>query len=98
MKTTLLIPTLNEIVGMKAIMPKIKREWVDEIVVVDGNSKDGTFEYAKEQGYIAIRQKKPGLTQSYYEALEVATGDVFLTFSPDGNSLPELIPSIIAKM
>ena len=24
---TLLIPTLNEITGMRAIMPKIEREW-----------------------------------------------------------------------
>ena len=51
MKTTLLIPTLNEVIGMKAIMPTIKREWVDQILILDGQSTDGTAEYAREQGY-----------------------------------------------
>ena len=44
MKTTLLVMTLNEIEGMKAIMPHIKNEWVDQIIVVDGGSTDGTIE------------------------------------------------------
>lgn len=98
MKVTLLIPTVNEIEGMKAVMPRIKREWVDEIVVIDGGSTDGTYEYAKEQGYIAIRQQTQGLTASYFEAMKYVTGDIVVTFSPDGNSIPELIPPLVAKM
>ncbi|MEI7999371.1 MAG: glycosyltransferase family 2 protein, partial [Candidatus Omnitrophota bacterium] len=59
MKVTLLIPTLNEIGGMKAIMPLIKKEWYDQLLVVDGQSTDGTIEYCKEQGIpIYIQQKK----------------------------------------
>ena len=44
MKVSLLAMTLNEINGMKAIMPKIRRDWVDQIIVVDGGSTDGTVE------------------------------------------------------
>lgn len=47
MKVTLLIPVLNEIGGMKEIMPKIRREWYDQLIVVDGGSGDGTIEFAK---------------------------------------------------
>lgn len=57
-KTTLLIPTLNEIHGMRVIMPKIKKEWVDGILIVDGGSTDGTLEYARENGYEVFVQKK----------------------------------------
>jgi glycosyltransferase involved in cell wall biosynthesis len=42
MKTALFVLTYNEIEGMKAIMPRIKKEWVDEIIIVDGGSSDGT--------------------------------------------------------
>ncbi len=42
MKTTLFVLAYNEIEGMKAIMPRIKKEWVDEIIIVDGGSTDGT--------------------------------------------------------
>lgn len=47
MKITLLIPTLNEIDGMKAIMPRIKKEWYAQLLIVDGGSTDGTLEYCK---------------------------------------------------
>ncbi|MDD4910419.1 MAG: glycosyltransferase family 2 protein [Candidatus Omnitrophica bacterium] len=98
MKTTLLVLTLNEIDGMKQIMPQIKREWVDEIFVVDGRSTDGTAEYAMKNGYSVIVQKKPGIRNAYIEALGRITGDVIIPFSPDGNCKPEVIPQLVKKM
>ena len=98
MKTTLIIPTLNEIEGVKAILPRIKPEWCDQIIIVDGNSTDGTAEFVKEQGYLVISQKEKGLRRAYLEALPYIEGDIVITFSPDGNSVPELIPLLIEKM
>ncbi len=98
MKVTLLIPTLNEIIGMKEIMPKIKKEWVDQILFVDGKSTDGTLDYIKEHGYEYVIQQKKGMRHAYMEALPYVKGDVILTFSPDGNSIAELIPPCIEKM
>ena len=98
MKVTLLVPTLNEIDGMKTVMPLIKPEWVDQILVVDGQSKDGTAEYARKLGYDVVIQQKMGMRHAYMEAWPHVKGDVVLTFSPDGNSIPELIPACVAKM
>lgn len=98
MKTTLLIPVLNEIEGVKVIMPRINREWVDEIIVIDGGSTDGTREYFEENGYFVVRQKSRGVCGAYWECIEVATGDIVIPFSPDNNSVPELIPVLIDKM
>ena len=98
MKITLLVPTLNEINGMKAVMPKIKPGWCDQILVVDGQSTDGTADYARAQGYDVVIQQKKGMRHAYMEALPYVKGDVILTFSPDGNSIPELIPACIEKL
>lgn len=98
MSTTLLVMTLNEIEGMKAIMPKIDRTWVDQIIVVDGGSKDGTIEWARDQGYQVYVQKRKGFRNAYCEVMPLVEGDVILTFSPDGNSVPELIPQLLDKM
>jgi len=98
MTSTLLIPVLNEVEGMRVIMPKIQRDWVDQILFVDGGSTDGTVEYCKENGYNVIAQKNPGIRQAYIEALPLVRGDIVITFSPDGNSVPELLPDLIAKM
>lgn len=98
MKTTLLVLTLNEIEGMKAIMPRVKREWCDQIIIVDGGSTDGTIEWAKEQGYFVYVQRQKGFRHAYTEVLPYIEGDVVITFSPDGNSIPDLIPELIDKM
>lgn len=98
MKVTLLIPTLNEYEAMKIIMPQIRKEWVDEIFFVDGGSKDGTVEYIKEQGYPLYIQKRKGLRFAFMEVMDKIKGDVVITFSPDGNSIPELIPQLVEKM
>lgn len=98
MKITLLIPTLNEVIGMKEIMPRIKKEWCDQIIILDGGSTDGTIELAKENGYFVYVQREPGIRFGYNEVLPYIEGDVLITFSPDGNSIPELIPDLINKM
>lgn len=98
MKTTLIIPTMNEIDGVKAIMPKIDRSWCDEVIIVDGGSKDGTVEWLQENKWNVFVQSQRGLGHAYREALSKTSGDVILTFSPDGNSLAEKIPELIAKM
>lgn len=98
MKTTLLIPTLNEIEGVKTIMPKVDRSWVDEVIVIDGNSTDGTKEWFEENGYQVISQKLKGGWGAWWEGFQAATGDVIILFSPDGNSLPEKIPELVSKL
>lgn len=98
MKVSLLIFTMNEIDGMKAIMPQIKKEWYDELIVVDGGSTDGTVEYAKEHGYFIFIQKEKGAGAAFREAVEKSGGDILITFSPDGNCLPEKIPELVKKI
>ncbi|MCK4809552.1 MAG: glycosyltransferase family 2 protein [Candidatus Omnitrophica bacterium] len=96
--TTLFVPVLNEIDGIKKVMPKIDSNWVDQILIVDGGSKDGTVEYARKKGYSVIIQKKPGIRNAYIEALPYMKGEVIVAFSPDGNCVPENIPLLIEKI
>lgn len=97
-KTTLFVPTLNEIEGMKVIMPRVKKTWVDEILVLDGGSTDGTVAYAKAKGYRVVMQKEKGITNASREGIKAAKGDYIISFSPDGNSLPEAIPDLVKKI
>ena len=83
---------------MKAILPMISRAWVDQIIVSDYKSTDGTVAYAREQGIDVVHQQEPGLRRAFIEALPFIQGDIVICFSPDGNSLPEKIPELIDKM
>ena len=96
MTSTLLVMTLNEIDGMKVIMPQIKREWADQILIVDGGSTDGTVEWARDNGYEVYVQKEPGFRSAYREIWPMIRGDVVVYFTPDGNSIPQAIPQLLS--
>tara|TARA_B100000029_G_scaffold27791_1_gene27107 strand:- start:1850 stop:2515 length:666 start_codon:yes stop_codon:yes gene_type:complete len=97
MTVSLLIMTLNEIDGMKHLMPKINHEWVDEIILVDGGSTDGTIEEAEKYGLKILKQKKKGHGAGILEGIESTNSDFIVIWSPDGNHEPEEIPLLIKK-
>src|SRR5271165_2182758 len=98
MKVTLLALTLNEIDGVKAILPRIPRGKIDQLLVIDGGSTDGTIEWVREQGFDIYIQERKGIRFAYLEALPLIVGDVIVSISPDGNCNPEVIPRILDKM
>lgn len=98
MKSTLIVPTFNEIECLPAVLPSIKPEWIDEIIVVDNHSTDGTVEWCAQHGYRVITQTTRGYGNAIREAVAVSTGDIIIEFPPDGSSLPEKIPELIKKI
>jgi glycosyltransferase involved in cell wall biosynthesis len=98
LKVTLLLPTLNEIEAVSVVVPQIRREWADEFICIDGGSTDGTVEFMKQHGFHVHSQTKRGFGEGMLQGMHIATGDIVVEFMPDGNSRPEDIPRIIAKM
>jgi glycosyltransferase involved in cell wall biosynthesis len=97
-RATLLALTLNEIDGVKAILPRIPRNLVDQLLVVDGGSTDGTVEWLRGHGYPVHVQRRQGIRFAYLEALPLIEGDVIVSFSPDGNCNPAVLPCLLDKM
>lgn len=98
LKTTLLVPTLNEIEAVTVVIPQIRKDWADEFICVDGGSTDGTVEFMRAQGFHVHRQSKRGFGSGMLEGMHLAKGEIVVEFMPDGNSLPADIPRIIAKI
>jgi glycosyltransferase involved in cell wall biosynthesis len=92
------MPVLNEIVGLKEILPQIDRSLFHEILVIDGGSTDGTVQFCEEEGVKVLRQPKKGIPDAEDHAYHNTTGDIIILFTPDGNSLPELLPELCTKM
>lgn len=98
MKVSLIAATWNEIEGVRATLSKIDRTVVDEIIVVDGGSTDGTVEFCTQEGYTVFQQTRRGYGAAIREAIERAQGDLLIEFQPDGNSLSENVPRIVEKL
>jgi hypothetical protein len=79
------MPVLNEIDGLRVILPKIDRRWFDQMLMVDGGSRDGSLEYAQSQGVETYVHQKRGIRHAYIEAWPLIRSDSVITFSPDGN-------------
>ncbi|MBF0144052.1 MAG: glycosyltransferase family 2 protein [Magnetococcales bacterium] len=89
-----MLPALNEVEGMRAVVPRIDRGLFARILYVDGGSTDGSVEYAREQGLEVIVQSGRGLPNALDEAFALVTTELVVTFSPDGNCIPELLPAL----
>ena len=98
MSTAVIILTLDEIDGVRAIVPKLNNDWAEEIIFVDGGSKDGTIEEAKKLGFEVIHQNNKGEGNACRIGVEKTNSDFIMFFSPDGNDEPEEIPKMINKI
>ena len=98
MSTALIILTWNEIDGVKKILPKINRSLLDEILVVDGGSTDGTIEFVKNLGFKVIIQSVKGHGGAILTGIENTTAEKIVIFGPDGNHEVDEIPKLIEKI
>jgi glycosyltransferase involved in cell wall biosynthesis len=76
------------------------RPTVHEIIVVDGNSTDGTVETAKRvlPWVRVITQTRKGKGNAMACGFAAATGDVIVMFDADGSADPSEIPAFVSAL
>jgi glycosyltransferase involved in cell wall biosynthesis len=89
-RVTVLICTLNEAESLPHVLPKVP-EWVDEVLLVDGRSTDGTVETAlRLRSDIRVAyQPGRGKGDALRYGAQQATGDIVITLDADGDTNPE---------
>ena len=97
-KRLLVLLTFNEIEALPKIFDKIPRACADELLAVDGGSRDGTREFLESRGVLVLDQPRRGRGVAFRVAAEKAKADVLVYFSPDGNEDPADIPRLFAKL
>lgn len=92
MKLSLCIATYNEIQNIHYALDSAY-DFVDEIIVVDGGSDDGTIEKVKSYGAkvtVIVTDNPPIFHINKQKALDAATGDWILQLDADEAVSPEL--------
>ena len=94
---SVVIPALNEARNLPHVLPGIP-EWVDEIVLVDGQSTDDTVAVAKRTcpGIRVVHQPGKGKGDALRAGFQAARGDIVVMLDADGSMRPGEIDSYIA--
>jgi len=91
----ILIPTLNEATTIGELIKDFKNEGFSNILVIDGNSRDGTAQIAEAEGARVVLQTGKGKGQAVIQALEVIESPYVLMVDGDGTFIPpELLQSL----
>jgi glycosyltransferase involved in cell wall biosynthesis len=93
-KLTVVIPTLNEEMTIARIIEGCK-PYVDEILVVDGHSRDRTREIAESLGVKVILDNKKGKGEALRCSIKHVTGDIIVFIDADGSHNPDDIPKLV---
>ena len=94
MRVTAVVPTKNEAGGIAEIVKDLL-SYVDEVLVVDGHSTDGTGERAKEAGATVLLDNNKGKGDAYWVGIENAQGDILVFIDADGSHEVSDIPVLI---
>jgi len=101
-KVVVIMPAYNAEKTLKKTYEEIYRDVVDEIILVDDNSKDNTKEIAKELKITTILHKENrgygGNQKSCYTAALKANADIVIMLHPDYQYSPKLIPAMASMM
>jgi glycosyl transferase family 2 len=99
---SVVVPVRNEARNLEIVLPAIAavRPAVHEIIVVDGNSTDGSLETARRvlPWVRTISQTRKGKGNAMACGFGAATGDVIVMFDADGSADPSEIPAFVSAL
>lgn len=98
-KLTILLCTLNEEKNLPHVLPRLP-SFADEVLIVDGHSKDNTVNVAKSllPNARVIFQPGKGKGDALRHGIKEAKGDIIVMLDADGSMAPEEIPRFIEPL
>lgn len=96
-KVSIVFPAYNEAANIaRAVREFLAVPAVDEVVVVDNNSKDGTGGLAREAGARVILETRQGYGNALQRGLREAAGDFIILAEPDGTFIAADVVKLLA--
>lgn len=97
---SVILPTLNEARNLPLIFPRLPLDVVDEVILVDGRSTDGTVDVARQlfPEVKVVLEPKPGKGAALRAGYRAATGDILVVLDADGSNDPREVPRFVRSL
>jgi glycosyltransferase involved in cell wall biosynthesis len=97
-RLSIVIPAKNEAKNLAIVLPQLPA--VHEVILVDGNSVDGTVAAARAAlpTIQVVQQTRRGKGNALACGFAAATGDIIVMFDADGSADPEEIPRFVEAL
>ena len=94
---SVVVPALNEALNLPHVLPRIPA-WVDEVILVDGGSHDGTPAVARAllPAIRVVGQERRGKGAALQAGFRAATGHIIVMLDADGSTDPAEIPLFVS--
>jgi len=92
------IPVLDEEGAIASVLAAMPRGWIDQVIVVDGGSRDRTVAEARAAGAIVLVEQQRGYGRACAKGAAAAIeggAEVLVFLDGDGSDRPEAIPSLL---
>jgi glycosyltransferase involved in cell wall biosynthesis len=101
-KVVVVMPAYNAERTLERTLDDVPREWVDDIILVDDGSRDGTVALARKLGlrvFVHDENRGYGGNQKtcYTEAMKLGA-DIMIMVHPDHQYDPTVIPQLVAPL
>jgi len=101
-KVVVVMPAYNAAKTLERTLDDISREWVDDIILVDDASRDGTVALARKLGlrvFVHDENRGYGGNQKtcYTEAMKLGA-DIMIMVHPDHQYDPTVIPQLVVPL
>jgi len=98
-RVSVVIPTLNEANNLPHVFERMP-SYVAEIILVDGDSTDGTVDVARQlwPGVTVIKQRGKGKGNALACGFWAAKGDIIVMLDGDGSTDPAELPRFVAAL
>lgn len=96
---SVIVPTKNEAANLPHVLPRIPK-WVEEVILVDADSTDGTVEVARRllPDIKVVKQQGKGKGAALKSGFAAASGQIIITLDADGSADPGEIPSFVGAL